>query len=183
MHDVLAGMDVLGARSVASLKKALPTLEATVAASEAAALDFFQFAFRYCLVVRGSIARAWFCDRAGCSAAGIASTAPLFQYLHPSVYLTDVAMTVSVHGLSCYLHTLRRSQQNCQPWLERMGFVRMHPRPRREQWIGSGRQGRYQLSVPGYMSRDAVLRRTARRSSSRRRRLLRCWASRCRTAR
>ena len=45
-------MDALGARSVASLKKALPTLEATVAASEAAALDFFQFAFRYCLVVR-----------------------------------------------------------------------------------------------------------------------------------
>ena len=50
------GMDALGARSVASLKKALPTLEATVAASEAAALDFFQFAFRYCLVVRGPMA-------------------------------------------------------------------------------------------------------------------------------
>jgi len=55
-----AGMDVLGARSVASLKKALPTLEATVAVSEAAALDFFQFAFRYCLVVRGPMARACF---------------------------------------------------------------------------------------------------------------------------
>ena len=50
-HD-LAGMDALHAKTVAALKKALPSLEAMVAGSEAAALDFFQFAFRYCLMVR-----------------------------------------------------------------------------------------------------------------------------------
>ncbi len=45
-------MDALGAKTVAALKQALPKLAATVAASEAAALDFYQFAFRYCLTVR-----------------------------------------------------------------------------------------------------------------------------------
>ena len=51
--SAVAGMGALGFKTVAALKQALPSLEAAVAVDEAAGQDFYQFAFRYCLTVRG----------------------------------------------------------------------------------------------------------------------------------
>ena len=90
-----AGMDALGARTVSTLKKGLPMLEATVAASEAAALDFFQFAFRYCLVVR-ILGELYMACTLGCVLAAVNSSLGLSratkQHVSPCLWLTAECM-------------------------------------------------------------------------------------------
>lgn len=113
--SVITGVDALHAKTVAALKKALPGLEATVAGSEAAAQDFFQFAFRYCLVVRVSQSR---CRGAQDVATHRKTLEPRIPYLHLHPFIMALSPKMMV---LCVLWLLVAANPPCNHHLQPAG--------------------------------------------------------------